>query len=431
MWHLLGDRPRLSLALALTLEAVMATLVCRVEKLEPTALQFLLGEQEIVATHRIQSTFLPIGYAAALGWSAVLGGAHATAAIFAMQIAVLLVIVALARAILLEFGSARFATTAALLIGLHPQVLNGVRTINDPNFTLAVLLAILLTALRLRREPSVLNAIAAGVAIGCATLVRPNLALMALLLLWAVYRLPFAQTASKLLLAAAAIALVYGGVTALVHGSPFFPHNGPYNLYAGYNDYSEAFLLKEFNAEDSIPAAMAADGLHAHLNWYVPSDQPGVDDVRDERYESYYQTHAMSYIVDHPGGDIRLDLIKLLNFFRPDYTSSDRHRSHRAHLLTVAYKWGALTLFPLWVGLLAYSRVKHLRLGCRLIVWMTVLYVLPFVLTNSDPRFRVALEGVILLDIARMAFAMYRRGSWRGYTVGSENNRGPLRCSGS
>ncbi len=63
-------------------------------------------------------------------------------------------------------------------------------------------------------------------------------------------------------------------------------------------------------------------------------------------------------------------------------------------------------MIPLWCSLLLYSRARRLHLGSALFIAMAVVYVTPFVLINADPRFRMPLEGVLLLDIARMLYQL-------------------------
>ena len=65
------------------------------------------------------------------------------------------------------------------------------------------------------------------------------------------------------------------------HGSPFFPHNGLYNLFAGSNPYSESAFLANFNGELSINSAYRAQ--HPELSPSAPSpdfrDPPSVTSI--------------------------------------------------------------------------------------------------------------------------------------------------------
>ncbi len=410
-WKFLGLHPNLYLGLILCIEAGAATVSC-LGGLEPYFEQCLLGEREILATHHIQSTLLPIAYPTLLGWAEVLGSPFGQTgmdwAASAMQIALMLLAVLLIRAVLATVGSLRFASTTALIIGLYPPYLGGVKKINDANLTFVALLLLLLTLLRLRRLPGVRNALLLGTSLGCAVLIRPNLVPMVLLLFWPVRSLPFRRAATMVGLAISSAVLVYVCVTAAVHGRPFYPHNGPYNFYAGYNPYTEATLRRQLNAEDSILPALADNGMHPRLEWKEQADLPGVDDSRDQKYAPYYLRQAKAFIREHPATAVRLAFVKLMTMMRQSY--DPKHLpSPRFRKVSMIFKQTTLLLIPCWCGLLIYSKLRHLHVGSLVVLSMIILYVLPFILTNADPRFRITIEGIVLLDMARMLYKLYMR----------------------
>ncbi len=381
VWKFLGLHPNLYLGLILCLEAGAAFVVCLKGHLQPSLIQPLLAVREILATHHVQSTFLPIGYPILIGWAEVLASPRGKAAmdwsVLGMQILVMLLIVFLVRAILAHVTSQRFATTTALIIGLYPQFLTGVNKINDSNVTLAALLLLLLFLVKLRGDATVPKALFVGFALACAVLIRPNTAPMALLLFWPVKRLPLAKAAATVTIAISSAVFVYVCVTGLVHGRPFYPQNGPYNLYAGYNAYTEATLLRELNAEQSILPALAASGVHTQLNWTLQSDVPGVDDSRDERYAPYYVAQTKTYIREHPGTAVRLVLVKSLTMMRQNYAIYAIKDGPIARLRPVAilFKRIALLVIPCWCGLLIYSKWRGLHVGSLVVLSMVVLYV--------------------------------------------------------
>ena len=362
----------------------------------------------MVATGHIQSTFLPIAYPALLGWAemaAAAAGRSAPAGIFTMQTGVMVLLVALSRAVLLHYGSPRFATTAALVIGLDPQLLTFVKSITDTSLTLMALVALLLALLRLRERTAISGAWLAGGALALAVLVRPNLALMSVLLLWAVWRRRPVAALGLVLLSLLTAGLVYVLVTTVVHGGPFLPRKGPYNLYAGYNAHTAEALRRYRNAENSILPALADQGVHTQLDWSRQPDTPGVDDSRDERYARLYSEESAAYLREHPGAVMRLCALRAATLMRESF----ENREHRGLLffgVTVVAKIAGLGVIALWCGLLVYSRWRRLRMGSALFVAMAIVYVTPFVLINADPRFRMPLEGVLLLDLARMLYRL-------------------------
>ncbi len=406
-WQFLGQRPQLYLLLASAFVALAALAISHGRPLDVAFLQFGLGEQQILATHHIQSTFLPIGYSAFYGYLELLaqplGPAAAGKIVFLAQIGILLAILLFARSILRNYTSARFATTAALLVTLEPALLYNANRVTDANLTLALLLGVLACILRLRRDLTLGNACLCGVLLAAAVLVRPNLLLLGLLLLWAVRREALGRSFALLAISCSVMVLVYVAVTAAVHGKPFLPQNGPYNLYAGFNPRTEQALLTLVNGEVSIVPAMRDLGLHPTLDWHRQSDVPGVDDARDERYIPFYNRESRLFLREHPGRSLDLVGIKLFTFMRPIHENVDQS-SGAFNLFREVVKTATLLVIVVWLGVLIYSGVRHLGLARPIFPWAAVLYILPFVLINADPRFRTALEGLVCVDLARMLY---------------------------
>ena len=417
-WEFLGRRANVYLSLALILEALAAVLIGHGHPLDVAFLQFGLGAQQILATHHIQSTFLPIGYSAFFGFLELLGGhfgsGGAATLVFIAQIGILLAILLLARAILLPFTTARFATTAALLVALEPALLYNAKRITDANITLALLLGFLACLLRLQRENSFGNAVVCGIALALAVLVRPNLVLLAALLVVVIRKGEWARAMSLLVTTGAVAALLYAGVTTMVHGTPFLPRNGPYNLYAGFNPETKHALLTRVNGEVSIVPAMNDLGMHPSLDWHRQSDVPGVDDVRDERYIPFYNRESRLFLRQHPGESAELVAVKFFTFMRPVHENVD-NSSGAFHMLRSIIKTITLSVIVIWLGVLIYNWSRHLGLASPPMIWAAALYTLPFVLINADPRFRTALEGLVCVDLARMLYVLRLRRLERGY----------------
>ena len=409
IWLFLGQRPKVSLWLSIGV-IVLASLVVRHGRpLDVAFGQFALGEEQILATRQVQSVFLPIGYSSFYGYIELLarplGPAGADKVFFVAQVAVLVLVLLFARAILRRYTSAAFATTAALLIALEPALIYNVNRLSDANITLALLFGFLACLLRLRRERTFRDAVLCGGMLAAAVLVRPNFVLLAILLLWVVRRDVVGPSLGLVTAAVLAGFCAYLAVTAAVHGRPFLPQNGPYNLYAGYNPRTEQALLTAVNGEVSLISAMRDLGYHATLNWLRQSDVPGVDDVRDLRYIPEYNAQSKLFIRQHPGLSAWLLVVKFYTFMRPIHENVD-HSSGGFNLFREALKTITLLVVFIWIGLLAYSGVRHLALAQPVFLWAAALYVLPFVLINADPRFRTTLEGLVCVDLARMLYLL-------------------------
>lgn len=422
LWRLLASHPLVYLAMALAFESLAAVVLSRGPH-GASLLQVQLGVRDLVATGRIHSSFLPIGYPAILGWGELfalhLSSFHpghlqlfpvsADAAVFTVQTLIMILVVLAARAVLLASGSSpRFATTAALLTGLYPDYISRMRSFNDTNLVLLNLLLVLLTLLRLRARGDFPKALLAGLAIGFAIVVRPNLLLLAPLLVWALWPRPRFKAVPLLTSALLVSATFYLAFTGLVHGRPFYPHNGPYNLYAGVNPFTETTLKQNLNAEDSIVPAMALRGIHTRLDWTRDPDVAQQPDPRDQQYERFYIAQSKDFLCTHPAQALRLTFVKLLTLMRQSpggWLNEESHHPLFKDLARHLTEW----LLPAWLITLLLARWYPRLHPSGLLLTMIALYFLPFLLTNADPRFRQAIEGLVLLDLARMLYEARRK----------------------
>ena len=119
-----------------------------------------------------------------------------------------------------------------------------------------------------------------------------------------------------------------------------------------------------------------------------------------------YSKFALAFIKAHPLEWLWLGMVKLATLLRPDT---------KAHPLgTAAGSLKLLTSFsaPVWVAVLVWA--KRMQLGDKLVLLLALAYVLPFVLTNADPRFRPALDIVLLTHAASLVlWKLYSRGGSR------------------
>ena len=226
-----------------------------------------------------------------------------------------------------------------------------------------------------------------GVVWGLGLAIRPNFALLALpiaLALWQTY----GKAAPVHFVGAGVLALVVvAGANTVAHGSFYLPSNGPYNLFAGANVYTQEALLRDFNAEPSIPAAMGEHGYPAR-NFYDATLNPA------------YTHFAMEYMTEHTLDWLGLGVVKLGTLLRPDTKAhSPLSPAGLVKLLTCC-------CVPVWLALLAWLRPW--RREDRLVMLFAAAYVLPFLLTNADPRFRPALDVLVLCHSAALLLGRYR-----------------------
>ena len=337
----------------------------------------------------IADTFTPLAYPLLLAPAFRLGG---TNGILAVQAAVYVGTVAVAFYLLLLLEvSPRIAGLGSLLILLHPEIFLSVPKIWDVGLSVLLFLLLVLLCVRVQRVGATpLLCLTLGIVFGVALFARPNYALLIPAIVYALWRAPARLSLVRAVSAGLIAALTFSLAGIAAHGRPFLPRNGPYNLYAGDNPYSGQSLLERLNGEPSIDVAFRA--AHPDL---IPAD-PGPDFYFSPTLEGVYTHDALSFVLHHPGEQMRLIAIKLFTLFRPDT---------KAHALGSVYGLvkAALALPALLfaIALLAPGRAALVRVDWMLLAFAAA-YIVPFALTNSDPRFRTPLDALLLLFTVRL-----------------------------
>ncbi len=347
---------------------------------------------------------LPIGYVAFIAASLKIGGLHA---LFAAQALCYLVTVWATGGILKQLGlPRRWVCAGCLLVALHPYLLFNVKRIIDNSVLLAPFSLFLFGLVTLRKRGLCLRpAVLTGIAFGALVLIRPN-AWPLLLLLPPVLR---TGTGRERATAALACALALGGTLAGV-SLPMTgrllapPENGSYNLFAGANPLSARYLRQNLNAEQSIPAAAMRYADAAAIR-----AAPVV--LRREQHSALYWRLAYRFIRRHPAEYARLAALKLWTLFRPDLRQLVSGRSGSTRIAGGMQCLLAL-IAPVWlVARLAAGR-RSPRPEGPFAIPVAVLYVVPMLLTNADPRLRLPLEWLFLTDLVVLAAGL--PGRWCG-----------------
>jgi hypothetical protein len=272
----------------------------------------------------------------------------------------------------------------ACLVGLYPDVLISIKKVWDTNITIALMMSIFALLLTiLRRGLSTSRAVSVGLLWGLSINVRPNFPALVLPIAFTFWCARPSDWGAKRVLSSGALALgfaflVVALVSAVAHGSFFVPGNGPYNLYAGANPFTQQALLASLNAEPSIYPALRSEGFGSDVNVYSPALRP------------YYVRASLRFVREHPLGEVKLFGLKLLTLLRPD-TKIHPWGSPGGALKTLE----ALTV-PCWLIALLISRNCGWANEDWLVFTFVLAYIAPFVITNSDPRFRVPLDILVL-----------------------------------
>lgn len=378
-------------AFVLVFSTVLAALIALRVPLSVPEPGYLADVQSWSPATHIADTFTPLAYPLFLAPVYRIAG---TNGIVALQAALYVATVYTAFLLLLQLElTPGMAGLGSLLILLHPEFFLSIPKIWDVGFSAFLFLLLVLVSLRLQREgPGWWRCILTGLVLGVGLFSRPNFALLVPVIAYAFWRAArrtsFARIATAGVVAAATFALA--GVAA--HGKPFWPRNGPYNLYAGDNPYSAHALLTKLNGEPSIDAGFRA--AHPDL---VPADA-NEDFYYSAALEPIYMRDAVGFVAHHPGKQVQLIAIKLQTLFRPDTKVHPLHSAAGAVQAVLA-----LPVLLFLMALLARGR-PPLTASDRLLLAFVVGYIAPFLLTNSDPRFRTPLDALLLLFTVSLAF---------------------------
>jgi hypothetical protein len=344
--------------------------------------------REYLATGRIAGSTYPLEFAWFIALSLRAFGAHGPEVLQAvLYLLTVLSVWALAR----KCGATpRNALVAAVAAAIYPQLPISVAKVWDVELAVLLMALLMLFTMCLLRDglrPGLV--IAAGVVFGMCLAQRPNMLLLAPLPIGVCLAAVTAWPRKLLAVAAAAVvtALTFAAVSTAAHGSFFLPQNGPYNLVQGHNEYSIRVMLDDLTCEPTVAMIMKADGMQS----------TGFDETTPA-LQRYFTRRALAYIRSHPLAEAELPAVKLWTVFRP-YT-----RIHRGVSWMTATIVCMSLIFPIWLVLLVR---RGMRIGLDRVDWIfaasVVLYVLPFLITSSDPRYQVPIEICLLSHMAYMA----------------------------
>lgn len=327
---------------------------------------------------KLTDMFMPTGYPALLALGMSLAGD--SFGIFLTQAAAYGLTVILAWMILRYRGlMPAAALLGTVLIAFHPYM---ILNINRITYNAVAPPFFLLTAFTLwfpDRFDGRFWTLLCGVALGAFLVIRPNILtvmpiVFGILIMWAPRRVP--------IVAMLAMALGFIALSFAATGQMFaWPTNGSYNLFGGFNAYTEAALWEHMHVEPSIGMALRAL------------------DITKGPYEVSYKIYnalAWDFITAHPADVIWGFCVKALTLFRPDYRTSTG--------------WGEFTVqtilvvpVSLWLVVMLWRRFDDGLGRGRRTALFAAFYLVPFVIINADPRYRYLLDLVVLLHLTMMA----------------------------
>jgi hypothetical protein len=375
--------------------------------------EYTLPALDFERTHHIASIFLPPGYPAWVGMNRILF--HGDGGLFAANLVIQLLCVTAVWILLREWGAnVKQAFVAGLVFASYPDTLLTINKAAHIALTTLMVLAIVCAAVwMVRRRKGYAPDIAIAVVTGLAVLSRPNLLLLLPLtwmLLWR-YRLPHAGW--RAMGQAVCAFAIYAAVTVGVHGSVFWPQMGPYNLFAGANEFTQADMQRSYDnaAEGSIIPALHARGIEAYHDWSKPDDLPGDNESRNLRFRTTYSHEALKFMRNHPGTMVKLSWMKAVDFFRPDL-QVHRWRSP-AGMLKILFA-GAIWI---WLGVWWWLRREVNSQAIFITAAVVLCFVLPHVVLVSAPHYRIPLDVLCFVSTVGMLCAHWNRARAVGRTI--------------
>jgi hypothetical protein len=342
----------------------------------------------------IADTFTPLAYPLFAGLAYRIAGDHG---ILVLQVLLHVVLAGVCYLLLRELRlPVAWSAYGSLPVVLFPDLILSVSKLWDLTLSAVLLLLFVIVCLRIAHStpsPSIALIATSGLLFAAAIFCRPNLILLLPIVLFLLLprrtNLSAAGTAGRLTVFVVVAVVGFSLLGVESHGAVYFPSNGPYNLYAGHNPQTYAALLNHLNAEFSL----APDFYASHPGEPLP-------DFYSPEMGSTFTRRSIQFAIQHPGEELRLFVLKLLTFFRPD---TKLHTLFSASGLIKSFL--ALPVILFLAALLLPGR-PPLSFDDRLLLVFEICYILPFLLTNSDPRFRTPLDALLLLHLVSL---LYRR----------------------
>ena len=346
---------------------------------------FYKQAQEFIATGSIQSDEMPVGYPVFLAWCIKIGGLKG---IFFGQGLLYLSTVILGFIFLYILNSSKVAALlGSSILAMHPYLLINIKRIVENSLAVPLFLAFCVVGLYLNKKQVSAGGIALwGLVLGLLAVIRPNaLSLLALPIIF-LYKERQAKFFSKALKIAVFLVSVYLTIfltTFMFKGRALYlPTHGAANFFGGANENTLESLIKYYNTETGYGRYLAEKNIS------LPADTR-------ERQAKYFQL-GLKYIAEHPLHYIWFSVFKFINLFRPDYREVMSNSTISSPLLKISVQTLLAVPFFLWLFLLILTR--RLKAKDWLVLPAVILYALPFVIATSDPRYRLPVDTLMILD---------------------------------
>jgi hypothetical protein len=289
------------------------------------------------------------------------------------------------------FGARRrLCAVGAIAIALYPNLLFAITRFVDTVPSCFLLAAFAWLLMRLRRDGlSLANALTSGVLFGLTLMTRPNGITLAPIALWAAFagrKTGGREIGRAGLAAAVSIAILAAAIVPLKGRLVVFDrYYGAYTFANGTHEHAAEGILRDYNGEMTMPESVREMGLPFYG---LERNDPAIADE--------YIEIGRKFIHDHPARYAALEGLKIANLFRPDYRNVNNSvvpkvAAHAMHTLIAA-------LVPAWLALRLVARKKYRAQDGLILIPLLILFLAPFVATNTDPRYRIPADILIILD---------------------------------
>lgn len=379
----------LACALLVTAGVVTALVIGASRPIEQTFPVYRQLAQDL-RTGDAASTFTPLGYP----WLvSVIPTASIDTAAKTLHFVCYLVLTAIVYAWLVASRRelpAVLGIAAGAWILFNPYVLVNLSRWNDNSVTVPAMLAVFLLVrygpeLQARGWPV---APVSGALVALAMFVRLN-ALTILPVVWLAawwQRRDAPRRAVRPMLASGVAAIVvYASLSLAATGAPmFWAANGPYNVFAGNNPASYTATVTDYNAELSLYRGLAWCGVAS-----TPQATTAGDFLRCTR----------RFVVEYPAEALRITAYKTYNLlWRPNLRLATSPSQ-------VVIQYGMVVPSVVWFLASAVVMVRSRRVMDPIATVFVAAFVLPFALSNSDPRLRLPLDPIFAISLASAAAA--------------------------
>jgi multisubunit Na+/H+ antiporter MnhB subunit len=283
----------------------------------------------------------------------------------------------------------RAAFFGAAAVACYPNLFLNIKRFHTVGFVALLLILFTYFLLHLRKGLTLRLAFWGGILFGIIILERTNLvSIVPLAIFAAVYKNKFGKRETVYLFFSMLLALaIFAAVIITAKGRLVFidPFYAAYTFANGAHKYSFYGFLHEYNGELSMVKAFDEMGIP-----YMPLE------VSLPELAKTYSHVAWTYILENPLRYLVLTGLKLVNLFRPDLRNLEAHNNSPFYFLIQLCIVG---IFYFW-AVLSWVYRKSIRwTDAFMPLPFLILYILPFVLTNTDLRYRLSFDPIFILAI--------------------------------